>query len=202
MDLLAVTLLELIAEALSVDMDESEAEVLAEEVGVDVSEGDILGWIEEETAAEDEILADEDVLDVDDKLGSMEDVTDLVICNDEEISGVALPLSDIKDDLLANEDLDADTDALSDLVAYDELDNVAILVEVIDVSGDAEEEEDTETVCDSTASRLVVGIDKDETLGLDDIEGELDNNGVFEVETEEIGEEITVTEAVAETEDG
>ena len=217
-DVLDVALLELVSEALSVDSDESEALTFAEEEGVDVSEGDILGWIEEETAADDDILADEDVLDVGDKLGSMEDVTDDVICNDEEISGVALLLSDIEEDMLMNEDCDADADTLDDDDVDGEPDSEVIDVEDIDVSGDVEVEEDTEAECDNVVSVLLDGIGVDETLKDEDEEGELVNDasdekeieeetlevgsGLFEEETEEVGEVLSLKNDVALIEAG
>ncbi len=57
--------------------------------------------LEINSAADDDILADADVLDVDDTLATAEVETDGVICIDKESSGVALTLSDIKEDLLA-----------------------------------------------------------------------------------------------------
>ncbi len=82
------------------------------------------------------MLADADILDVDDELVIVEGVTDGVICNDAESTEDALTLSDIKDDLLSKVDRDADIDPLEDGDIEDELDDVAITVEDTDVSGD------------------------------------------------------------------
>ena len=216
--MLGVALLELVSEALSVDIDVSDALTFAEDEGIDVSEGDILGRIEEETAAEEEILTDEDVLDVDGKLGNMEDVTDDVICNDAERSGVALPLSDIDEDMLINEDCESEADTLDDGDGDGEPDSEVIAVEDIDISGDVEVEEDTEAVCDNVASVLLDGIDVDETLEDVDEEGELVNdasdekdaedetlgvsNGLLEEETEEVGDVLSLKNDVALKEGG
>ena len=202
MDVLDVVLLETVTEALSVDIAESDALPLAEEVGVDVSEGDLLGRIEEETTADDDILADTDVLDVDEKLRSMEDVTDGVICNDAERSGDALLLSDIEDDKLANEDCDADADTLSEELAGGELDNVAMVVEVIDASGDVEEDADMVTSLDGVASALLEAVDIGEKL--EDTEDEiLDvSEGLFEEESDAVGVPLSEKNADALIEGG
>ena len=114
---------------------------------------------------------------------------------------------------LASEDSIDDDDTLEDDDVEGDSDNVAIVVEVIDMSGDAEVEEETEAFHDVIVSLLLEGIDMDETLEEDDIEGELDNdisdvidaedemlevnNGLFEKVLEEAGEKLSDTKAVA-----
>jgi hypothetical protein len=96
-----VTLKELNEETLSVNVVDSNAVALAEKVGFGVSEGDKVAMLEINSAADDDILGVVDVLDVVDKLVTTEGVTDDVSCSDKERIGVALTLSDIKEDRLA-----------------------------------------------------------------------------------------------------
>ncbi len=124
-DALGVVLLELVTEAICVAIG------VAEKVGIGVSEGNKVAILERDTAVDDDILAETDVLDVDDELATTVRVTDGVICNDKESSGVALTLSDTLDD----EDAEGATD------------NEAIVVEVIDTSGDNEVYADAEADC-------------------------------------------------------
>lgn len=116
---------------------------------------------------------------------STEGVTDDVIRIDDESSGVPLSLSDIKDDSLTIEDRDADTDTLGDDDVEGELDNVARLVEDIDMSGDGEVDTDAEADCDGTESLLLEGMDRGEILGVEDIEVEPDNDASDEIEAED-----------------
>jgi len=116
---------------------------------------------------------------------STEGVTDDVICIDDESSGVALTLSDTKDDLLTIEDRDADTDTLGDDNIEGELDNVARVVGVFEVSGDGEVDTDAEAARDGTESLLLEGMDRGEILEVEDIEVEPDNDASDEIEAED-----------------
>ena len=171
-DVLGVTLLEIAAEALRVDIDESDAVTLAEEVIAAVSEGDSVTLIERDTAADDDKEAVADGLDVDDKLASMDGETDGDICIDEETKGVELTLSDIKEVLLANDDIDSDTDALKDDDVESEPDDVEVILEDIDVSGDVVVDTDAETVREGRASELAESTDRGEILEVEDVDGD------------------------------
>jgi hypothetical protein len=169
MDVLDVTLLELVTEVLSATDAESDALAFAVVVVDDTSEGDTVTKIEKETAADDDTLADAEVLDVDDELVAAEGVADGVICNDEESTEDALTLSDIKEDELTFEDGDADTEILEDEDVEGEPDNVAMTdasdeieteEEILEVSSGLFEEEAEEDGVELTvlqAVALIVG---------------------------------------------
>ena len=114
-DVLDVTLLELVTEVLSVAIAESDALRLTKDVVVATSEGDTVAKIEKEPAADDDTLADADVLDV----VLLELVTEALSVDIAESDAETFAEDEIAadDDTLADADiLDVD-DELEQLIA-------------------------------------------------------------------------------------
>ena len=102
-----------------------------------------------------------------------------VICNEKEAKKVALTLSETKEVCVV------DTEPLSNSLAEVESDNVAVVVEDIDVHGEVETVTDTDALCEIEAD--------DEILEVSD--------GLFEEDTEVVGVVLSVINAVAVSED-
>ncbi len=95
-------------------------------------------------------------------------MTDGDICNDAESTEDALTLSDIEEDMLLNEDTEADTETLDDDDEEGDPDNVSMAVDDIDMSGVVLAVVNAETVCDVVASLLLEDVDRGEMLVDDD----------------------------------
>jgi len=78
--------------------------------------------------------------------------------------------------MLSNDDRDADTEPVSEILVYAEPDNVAVVVEVIEVSGDVEIEADAETDCDGIASVVLEDVGAGEKLAVALNVGGIHNN--------------------------